>query len=126
MPARRREVTLSKKTAETNLDEVIGAMLGSRRDKIDRAATPARDTDFGTEPKLTVRDLHVGDQAQGVSFDLHKGEILGIAGLVGSGRSTLMRTLFGDVRPQAGRDHPQRQAVPAQVARPTRSWRRST
>ena len=96
------EVTMSKKTAETNLDEVIGAMLGSRRDKIDRAATPARDTDFGTEPKLSVRDLHVGTKLEGVSFDLHKGEILGIAGLVGSGRSTLMRTLFGDVRPQTG------------------------
>ncbi len=94
--------TLSKKTADTNLDEVISAMLGSRREKIDRAAAPARETDFGKEPKLAVRDLHVGDKLTGVSFELRPGEILGIAGLVGSGRSTLMRTLFGDVRPLQG------------------------
>ncbi len=96
------EVTMSKKTSETNLDEVIGAMLGSRREKIDRAATPAREADVNARPKLTVRDLHVGTKLSSVSFDLRPGEILGIAGLVGSGRSTLLRALFGDLRPQAG------------------------
>jgi ribose transport system ATP-binding protein len=96
------KVTLSKQTSHTNLDEVIGAMLGSRREKIDRAAAPERAADFGDEPKLSVRDLHVGTRLQGVSFDLRPGEILGIAGLVGSGRSTLLRTLFGDLRPREG------------------------
>ena len=96
------QVTLTKRTAETDLDEVIGAMLGSRRDKMDRAATPGREAHVGSEPKLSIRDLHVGTKLQGVSFDLYPGEILGVAGLVGSGRSTLLRTLFGDIRAQRG------------------------
>lgn len=49
---------------------------------------------------LEVKDLH-GTKGQrevikGVSFDLHKGEILGIAGLMGSGRTELVMTIFGE------------------------------
>jgi ribose transport system ATP-binding protein len=95
-------VTLSKPTAETNLDEVIGAMLGSRRARIDRVARPSAEATAGAKPKLSVRDLHVGAKLTGVTFDLHPGEILGVAGLVGSGRSTLLRTLFGDLRADDG------------------------
>jgi ribose transport system ATP-binding protein len=95
-------VTLSKQTAGTDLDEVIGAMLGARRANIERAATSTVEVDAAAGPKLAVRDLHVGDKLTGVSFDLYAGEILGVAGLVGSGRSTLLRTLFGDVRPASG------------------------
>lgn len=49
----------------------------------------------GEEPILSVRDLHSGSRVQGISFDLHRGEILGIAGLMGSGRSETLRALFG-------------------------------
>jgi ribose transport system ATP-binding protein len=96
------EVALSTRTADTTLDDVISAMLGDRREKVDRLGAAASNVKPGAAPKLTVRDLHVGEKLDGVSFDLQQGEILGIAGLVGSGRSTLMRALFGDVRAQAG------------------------
>jgi ribose transport system ATP-binding protein len=46
-------------------------------------------------PVLAVRDLSVGRLA-GISFDMRPGEVVGIAGLLGSGRSTLLRTLFGE------------------------------
>jgi ribose transport system ATP-binding protein len=95
-------VTLSTRTAETDMDEVIGAMLGNRRTRIERAGSSAVVVDEKAKPKLSVRDLHVGDKLDGVTFDLMPGEILGVAGLVGSGRSTLLRTLFGDVRPSQG------------------------
>jgi ABC-type sugar transport system ATPase subunit len=96
-------VTLSTATADTNMDEIIEAMLGSRRARLERAATSSeRAVDHVDRPKLSVRDLHVGTKLRGVSFDLLPGEILGVAGLVGSGRSTLLRTLFGDVRPSRG------------------------
>ena len=43
---------------------------------------------------LEVRNL-TGNGVKNVSFDLHRGEVLGIAGMVGSGRSELMETIFG-------------------------------
>jgi ribose transport system ATP-binding protein len=49
-----------------------------------------------------VRDLTVGDKLVDVSFGLHPGEIVGIAGLAGSGRTVLLKTLFGEIRPDAG------------------------
>lgn len=53
------------------------------------------------EPVLTVRDLE-GERVRGVSFDLHRGEILGVSGLMGSGREELPRLLGGEVVPLAG------------------------
>jgi ribose transport system ATP-binding protein len=46
-------------------------------------------------PVLQARDLRSGRRVRGVSFDLHAGEIVGLAGLMGSGRTELARTLFG-------------------------------
>jgi ABC-type sugar transport system ATPase subunit len=54
------------------------------------------------KPALSVRDLSVPSGLRNVSFDLHYGEVLGLAGLIGSGRSQLMRALFGMIRPSDG------------------------
>lgn len=48
-----------------------------------------------SEIVLRVKNLSSGDEVQDVTFDLHKGEILGIAGLVGAGRTALAETIFG-------------------------------
>jgi ABC-type sugar transport system ATPase subunit len=50
---------------------------------------------------LSVRDLH-NQRVRGVSFDLHFGEVLGLAGLVGAGRTDLARALFGLEPAQGG------------------------
>ncbi len=50
---------------------------------------------------LRVEDLSRGDVVRGVSFSLRKGEILGVAGLVGAGRTELSETIFG-VHPATG------------------------
>jgi ribose transport system ATP-binding protein len=47
------------------------------------------------EVALRVRDLRAGESVQGVSFDLRRGEILGLAGLIGSGRTETLRAIFG-------------------------------
>ena len=47
------------------------------------------------DPLLRVSRLNSGP-LRDVTFDVHRGEILGIGGLVGSGRSSLLRALFGD------------------------------
>jgi ABC-type sugar transport system ATPase subunit len=47
------------------------------------------------EPVLQVRQLTRNDVLRQISFDLHKGEILGLGGLIGSGRTEVLRCLFG-------------------------------
>jgi general nucleoside transport system ATP-binding protein len=60
------------------------------------------------EPLLRVVDLHVRDERgiekiRGVSFDVHAGEIVGIAGVDGNGQTELIDALAGLTRPEAGR-----------------------
>jgi ABC-type sugar transport system ATPase subunit len=51
---------------------------------------------------LSVRDLHRGEAVRGVSFELHRGEILGFAGLLGAGRTETLRAIFGADPPDSG------------------------
>ncbi|AZV19666.1 MULTISPECIES: sugar ABC transporter ATP-binding protein [unclassified Mesorhizobium] len=51
---------------------------------------------------LSARGLSSATKVRNVSFDLHRGEVLGIAGLVGSGRTELLRLLAGADRATAG------------------------
>ena len=51
---------------------------------------------------LKVNKLCRNNEFQDISFEIKKGEILGIAGLVGSGRSELALTIYGDRLPDSG------------------------
>jgi len=50
-----------------------------------------------------VENLCAGERVRGVSFEVHRGEILGLSGLVGSGRTETLRALFGADRAEGGR-----------------------
>lgn len=54
------------------------------------------------DPVLEVRDLNLTGAFEDINFSLRKGEIVGIAGLLGSGRTELAMTLFGDHKPSSG------------------------
>ncbi|MFZ4616704.1 MAG: sugar ABC transporter ATP-binding protein [Rectinemataceae bacterium] len=54
------------------------------------------------EPVLSVKGLSLAGCYSGISFDLAPGEILGITGLLGSGRTELVETLFGITQPDSG------------------------
>ncbi len=56
----------------------------------------------GDEVALECKDLVYGDRVKGVSFTLHKGEILGIGGLAHCGMHTLGKVLFGALSPDGG------------------------
>jgi ABC-type sugar transport system ATPase subunit len=79
-------------TAETNERELIASMVG--RDIGDTYSNLSRNDNIG-EVLLEVNNL-VTDAVHDVSFKLHRGEIIGFAGLVGAGRSEVMRAVFGD------------------------------
>jgi len=82
---------------ETNLATITKSMIGRERSLFyERAAVETG------EVTLQVRDLERLRHFNGVTFDLHRGEILGFGGVVGSGRSALMRVLFGADRRTMG------------------------
>ena len=61
-----------------------------------KAKRPARKAvDRSGPPVLSVRNLHRDGVFSDVSFDVHRGEIVGIAGLLGAGRTEVMRAIFG-------------------------------
>lgn len=100
-------VTLSGPTYKTNIAEVVEAMLGHRllvteSKLVEAKQKAAPPSERGQKASLEVIDLRVGNKLQQVSFELYPGEILGVAGVAGSGRTTLLRTLFGDFKPTAG------------------------
>ena len=78
-------------TSETNQKELVMAMIG--RDIGDTYSNLKRNEDIG-ETILEVTNLET-DEVHDISFKLRKGEILGFAGLVGAGRTELMRAIFG-------------------------------
>jgi ABC-type sugar transport system ATPase subunit len=65
--------------------------------------------------KLAVRGLNRAGVLHDISFDLHAGEVVGIAGLMGSGRTELLRAIFGLDRIDSGQIDVDGQ----RVARPT-------
>ncbi|MFD2396515.1 ATP-binding cassette domain-containing protein [Prauserella oleivorans] len=72
---------------------IISLMLGDTAKAAERP--PARDVDRDGTPLLSVRGLAVPPKVLDVSFDLHAGEVLGIGGLMGSGRTEVLRALAG-------------------------------
>lgn len=54
------------------------------------------------EKVLEVNNLNNGKDVQDTSFELHKGEVLGFFGLIGAGRTELLRTIFGADKLKSG------------------------
>lgn len=77
--------------SESSPEVIARMMIGDTWKKV-LADTPP---DRQTEVALEVSDLHVKGYLHGVSLTLHKGEVLGIAGLLGSGRTELLHAIFG-------------------------------
>ncbi len=128
------QVVLQTATKHTNMAGLISAMLGRRPwegahlpahgskrvDAAARSASPKR-----PEPSLTVRNLKVGAKLADVSFEAFPGEVLGVVGLAGSGRTTLHAHALR--RPPSGRrrDSVSRQALPPELD-PGRDGRRAS
>ena len=93
-------LVMTKSSKETNMNELISAMVGrsleSRFPPVDN--TPG-DTILSVQHLSTKFAPHLKD----VSFDVKEGEIFGLYGLVGAGRTELLETIFGIRTRAAGR-----------------------
>ncbi len=87
----------SRDVVDTNVAELVQMMVGRRLESLfPKTAAP-----IGA-PVLEARDLVRRPLTKGVSLTVRSGEILGLAGLVGSGRSELAQTLFGMTPSESG------------------------
>ncbi len=84
---------LTEPTASLTMDRVIDAIVGQSMEQA--FEWHERAVDRSGMPILSVRGLSAGGRIHDISFDLFPGEILGIAGLMGSGRTELARAIFG-------------------------------
>ena len=79
-----------KAVTETSQDDIVRAMVGR-----DVAYDYGRNTSRTGTPILQAQGLCSGNAVRDISFTLHRGEVLGLGGLDGSGRTELMEALFG-------------------------------
>jgi ribose transport system ATP-binding protein len=93
---------------ETSMAEIVALMVGEARAETAPAATSAPGA-----VALRVEGLTRGDRVRDVSLEVRAGEILGLAGLIGSGRTETLRAIAGADRPEAGRVSVGSRPVPA-------------
>jgi ribose transport system ATP-binding protein len=93
-------VVLSDAVADLSPEQIVAAIVGREVDALEWVERPAATKD--TTPLLEVRNLTAVNGVTDMSFTLHAGEILGLAGLMGSGRTELAKLIFGIDRPTSG------------------------
>ncbi len=95
-------VVLTVDRAAATMGQIVVAMVGTSPDAL-FPARPERQPRTEASPiSLQVSGLSVGSELHEVSFQVHPGEIIGLAGLEGSGVASLLGVLFGTRRARAG------------------------
>ena len=94
------QTVLTEPCAGLSMETIVEAMLGAgnsaKFDWQDRGAPKV------AEPVLEVRNLGLTSRIHDVSFSIRPGEIVGLAGLMGSGRTEIAETIFGRRAPRSG------------------------
>lgn len=82
----------TKRIADTDMNDVVKMMIG--REIGERY--PARNAKIGAVA-LEVKELTCPGVFENVSFSVHEGEVLGVSGLMGAGRTEIMQAIFGNM-----------------------------
>lgn len=112
-------VIATRRTDEVTLDEIIRMMVGRAVGDVHRSGGPA-----AGDVVLRAERLCRAKAVRDVSFELRRGEILGFAGLMGSGRSETMRLIFGADRPDSGKIYVYGASRAARIRSPRHAVRR--
>ena len=95
------ETVLTDDCANLSMDQLVEAMLGRATGASMRWCP--REHVLGDKPVLEVDDLTLDGHFERISFSVCPGEIVGLAGLMGSGRTEIVETIFGIRHPTTGR-----------------------
>lgn len=87
----------TRSIADSSREKMIELMVGRTLED----EFPKQQAEIGP-PRLAVRGLCRGKAVQDVSFDVRRGEVVGLTGLVGAGRTETARLIFGADRPERG------------------------
>jgi len=100
-------------TGELSADDIIRMMVGRdlKQEHLRLVSKTGREA-------IRVAGLTVGDKVKDVSFEVRRGEVLGVAGLMGSGRTETMRAVFGAERPDSGKIYLHGASEPVQIRSP--------
>jgi len=80
----------TKNTADLDKNSLIALMVGREIEELFTSKSLAKD-----EIVLKVKNLHKNGKFSDINFEVHAGEVLGIAGLMGAGRTEIARAIFG-------------------------------
>ena len=91
-------------TKDTPRDELIGMMIGKSADELSQigAKKAHRDVTEGEQPIVSVKQLGLKGTINPTDLDIYPGQVVGFAGLLGSGRTELGRLLYGADKPDSG------------------------
>ena len=103
----------TRKAADVSISEIIRLMVGRELGDIHRMG----DSKQGSLA-LRAENLSRSGRVRNVSFELFKGEILGFAGMMGSGRTELMRLIFGADHRDTGKIYLKGADIPAKIESP--------
>lgn len=93
-------IVISDRAEKIPMSEIVSYIVGSTMDK--KFEWIPRKYSMDTTPVLEVKNLKYKNIVQDISFSLYRSEILGIAGLMGSGRTETLLSIFGLLQPEAG------------------------
>lgn len=83
---------VTKETGQISMKEIVGALTGVTEEEQVRTANQSSRTE---EKLVSCKNISFGTVFQDVSFDLYRGEVLGITGLIGCGATEIAKALFG-------------------------------
>jgi ABC-type sugar transport system ATPase subunit len=90
---------VSLEAEDIDVDKIAELMLGKKLE----AMYPPKTTEYVGDVIFEVKDLALDEKFENINFDVHKGEIFGIFGLVGSGIDEISKVLFGAMHKTKGK-----------------------